>query len=289
MIRKKNYWLFSIVLLAAAESTYGNCCPCGKDNNAELMIDDKNSKNFISTPTTVVSSNHNNANSHNEGNKLFDYENNNKVNSLVVSNSNNIQKVVITNDNKDDTSNNTEGKGDNHSDVNSTLYFKNIDKKELHRKVNIKNNSIINEHLYDKNRDSVAFLEQVHDQNNGDDILSVTSGQDGYEIKYLNGNNFLNSAKKTWMNGDQKISKTMNTSHVKSITKGLKNNTQNSNNLYKKGHKNNTRNSNNLYGGNSKMDPNNKYFMSLNKFDQRNYVRNKHNYGYIYNNTHKKW
>ena len=49
MIRKKNYWLFSIVLLAVAESTYDawgckkikDCC-CGKKNTksvGELMFE----------------------------------------------------------------------------------------------------------------------------------------------------------------------------------------------------------------------------------------------------------
>ena len=38
MINKKNYWLFSIVLLAAAESTYGTCCPCDDGGDTFLAI-----------------------------------------------------------------------------------------------------------------------------------------------------------------------------------------------------------------------------------------------------------
>ena len=38
MINKKNYWLFSIVLLAAAESSYGTCCPCEDRDDKFLTI-----------------------------------------------------------------------------------------------------------------------------------------------------------------------------------------------------------------------------------------------------------
>ena len=79
MISKKNYWLFSIVLLAAAESTYGTdnrkkdasprkkgagclkkckecCCKwCNKDDkNKQNLENDNNSKPEIPVPTSGV-------------------------------------------------------------------------------------------------------------------------------------------------------------------------------------------------------------------------------------------